>query len=150
MRRALAALSLLLAQSAAAQEPAFPAAERLDDAALAEIRGGFVVRGFDVRFGLRVDSFVDGVPLLASDLAGARPGATLVAGGPETSQALHVLSPGHLAILSNRVDGRVLEQVVTIDVDVMNFRALTGAGQAQSALRLGEPLRAAALGGLPR
>ncbi len=68
MRFALGALLALLSQPALADELPFRAAERLSDAALAEIRGGFMVRGFDVRFGLTVESLVDGSPLLSSTM----------------------------------------------------------------------------------
>ena len=150
MRFALGALLALLSQPALADELPFRAAERLSDAALAEIRGGFMVRGFDVRFGLTVESLVDGSPLLSSTMGEIRSGQALAAGDPASTQAFHLLRDGNLAVLSNRLDGRVLEQVVTLNVDVLNFRAMTGLGAAQSLLRLTDPMRASALGGLPR
>ncbi len=39
---------------------------------------------------------------------------------------------------------------MTLNVDVLNFRAMTGLGAAQSLLRLTDTMRASALGGLPR
>lgn len=152
MRLVLAALLVLLAQPALAESPGYAAAARLPDAALAEIRGGFMVRGFDIRFGLTVESRVDGAPLLASTLAGAptAEGRTLEAGDLASTHAFHFLRDGHLTILSNRVDGRTLEQVVTLNIDVLNFRAVTGFGSPQSTLRLAESMRAVALGALPR
>jgi hypothetical protein len=150
MRAALGALLTLLCQPALAEDLPFAAAARLPDAELAEIRGGFMVRGFDIRFGLTVESRVDGAPLLVSRMSDALPGQALTAGDPGSTFALHLLRDGHLAVLSNRVDGRVLEQIVTLNIDVLNFRAVTGSAAAQSTLRLIEPVRAAALGGLPR
>lgn len=149
MRFVLGALLAILAQPTLAADLPFARSARLADSQLADIRGGFVVRGFDLRFGLTVDSRLDGSPLLSSTSDDARPGQTLIAGDPATTQAFHLLRDGHLAVLSNRLDGRVLEQIVILDIDVLNFRAITGLGAAQSTLRLAEPMRAAAMGGLP-
>ena len=150
MRLALAACLALLAQPSLAADQSFAPGARLSDAELAEMRGGFMVRGFEIQIGLTIDSSVDGAPLLSSSLSGAPAGQALQAGDPASTHAFHVLRDGHLGVLSNRVDGRVLEQVVTLNIDVLNFRAVTGLGAAQSALRLGDLMRAAATGALPR
>ena len=150
MRFALAASLALLVQPSLAADLSFAPGARLSDAELSTMRGGFMARGFEIQFGLTIESSVDGAPLLSSRLSEATAGQPLQAGDPASAYAFHLARDGHLGVLSNRLDGRVLEQVVTLDVDVLNFRAVTGLGAAQAALRLGDLMRAASTSALPR
>jgi hypothetical protein len=100
--------------------------------------------------GVSIESLVDGAPLLSSRFDGAGEPFALSGGDPASTQALHVFREGHLATLVNRADGRVIEQIVTLNIDVLNFRAVTGLEPGRPPLRLADLTQATALGALPR
>ncbi len=127
----------------------------IDDAALSELRGGFVtVGGFQIDFGFYVETLVDGVTELTSALtldsmlAGESAGgvtvvdSALIAGAGDTVTSVeHVLSASEIgATIANTQSDINITNVVTLAIDVIDLRQVqtgtNGSGMPRMPLEL--------------
>ncbi len=98
---AFAAFALLMATPARAEDSNIWAegVEVMSDAELNDSRGGFAVAGIEVNFGAVVTSYVDGVPVLSTNLTWTEAGAAIEETLGGVGQSLDSLSPEALAAL---------------------------------------------------
>jgi hypothetical protein len=115
-----------LAWSLRATADPFEAMPVAGDSELAELRGGieFEQDGFQVRMSMGIDTLVDDVLVLRTEVTGDGAPRVESAGDPDHIQVIHRAGPFDLqAVVRNRVDGVALETVGTMNIEVRNFSA---------------------------
>jgi hypothetical protein len=161
----VACLLIFTPEPARGEEAAYRSAPALGARELAELRGGFVtVGGLEINFGLEVQSFVDGAPVLQTALTSGLDGGGLgllagpvgldPAGSPgfgggdgrwsvgdaAATQVVHAIDRGHLSFVTNRADDRLIQQVTTVNIEVANFRTFAEQLLGPEAVRLSDLL----------
>lgn len=140
-----AALVLAVASAvpAVAAEP-FPQQAAVAADTLGGVRGGMRIGDFDIDVGIAMQTNVDGVPMLTSLLQTSEEGVTaastgLPAGGFDFVPAdpvpgldiAHTLTAIPAATVRNTLDRLSVDQLVTVDITVRNFRDRIDAARSQ-------------------
>lgn len=112
----LAALPFAAAHAQSADP--FAAETPMDEAALREARGGFVINGFVIDFAVRTILIIDGA----------------VAAGAATSPLAFDIDPSiNTLIINNSLDGVAVSRVVALDVVMPNFNSALSSAVAAGA-----------------